>query len=116
MVVGLTWLLPALLRPETWATRDFTLPTRLLSEARIVVDYIVWTLLPTPGALSFYHDNFHISTGLLTPWTTLASIAVILGACRTDASGCADASRWPRWASLCSSAASCSPAPSCRWN
>ncbi len=70
---------PASSSPETWATRDFTLTTRLLSEARIIVDYIVWTLLPTPDALSFYHDNFHISTGLLTPWTTLASI-VLLGA------------------------------------
>lgn len=74
MIVGLTWLLPGILKPENWATRDFSLTTRLLSEARIVVDYIVWTLLPTPNALSFYHDNFHISTGLLTPWTTLVSI------------------------------------------
>jgi hypothetical protein len=53
--------------------------TRLLSETRIVVDYISWTLLPTPSALSFYHDDFRISTGLLTPWTTLTSI-VFLGA------------------------------------
>ncbi len=74
MVSGLAWLLPGILQPETWATRDFTLGTRLLSEARIIVDYIVWTLLPTPDALSFYHDNFHISTGLLTPWTTLVSM------------------------------------------
>ena len=77
MIVGLAWLLPGLLRPQTWATRDFTLGTRLLSEARIIADYIVWTLLPTPDALSFYHDNFKISSGLLTPWTTLASIALL---------------------------------------
>ncbi|GAA0887990.1 hypothetical protein [Rhodanobacter soli] len=77
MVLGLARLLPGILKAETWATRDFTLSTRLLSEARIVVDYIVWTLLPTPGALSFYHDDFRISTGLLAPWTTLASIAVL---------------------------------------
>jgi len=77
MVLGLAWLLPGILQPETWATRDFTLGTRLLSEARIVVDYIVWTLLPTPHALSFYHDDFPISTGLLAPWTTLASIVLL---------------------------------------
>jgi protein O-mannosyl-transferase len=77
MVIGLAWLLPGILRPETWAARDFTLSTRLLSEARIVVDYITWTLLPTPDALSFYHDDFRISTGLLTPWTTLVSIAML---------------------------------------
>lgn len=79
MIVGLTWLFSNLLQPEHWSTRDFTLGTRLLSEARIVVDYLIWTLLPTPQALSFYHDNFNISTGLLSPWTTLAGILVLSG-------------------------------------
>ena len=78
MTLGLAWLLPGIFNPEVWATRDFTLTTRLLSEARIIVDYIGWTLLPTPSALSFYHDNFHISSGLLTPWTTLASIVMLV--------------------------------------
>jgi hypothetical protein len=77
MILGLAWLLPHLLKPEAWATRDFTLSTRLLSESRIVVDYIVWTLIPTPNALSFYHDDFLISNGLLSPWTTLASIVFL---------------------------------------
>ncbi|OOG42735.1 hypothetical protein B0E51_03145 [Rhodanobacter sp. C05] len=74
MAVGLVWLLPGIFNAEVWAARDFTLGTRLFSEMRIIVDYIVWTLLPTSDALSFYHDNFQISSGLLTPWTTLASI------------------------------------------
>ena len=78
MVIGLAWLLPSVLNPSTWAARDFTLGTRLLSESRIVIDYIDWTMLPTPSALSFYHDDFHISTGLLTPWTTLASIVALV--------------------------------------
>jgi hypothetical protein len=77
LIVGLAWLLPGILRPANWATRDFTLGTRLLSEARIVVDYIVWTLLPTPDELSFYHDNFLISTGLLSPVSTIVSICVL---------------------------------------
>jgi hypothetical protein len=79
MIAGLAWLLPSLLQPEHWNTRDFTLGTRLLSEARIVVDYVVWTLLPTPQALSFYHDNFKISTGLLSPSSTLACILALTG-------------------------------------
>ncbi|MCX7513736.1 hypothetical protein [Frateuria sp. STR12] len=74
LVIGLAWLLPGLLDPATWATRDFTLRTRLLSEARIITDYIGWTVLPTPEALSFYHDDFVPSSGLLHPWTTLASL------------------------------------------
>ncbi|WP_350016809.1 hypothetical protein ABNK63_04450 [Rhodanobacter sp. IGA1.0] len=79
MVLGMAWLLPQVLKPEAWATRNFDLGTRLLSEARIIVDYLVWTLLPTPNALSFYHDDFQVSSGLLTPPTTLASI-LFLGA------------------------------------
>ncbi|HEV7121876.1 MAG TPA: hypothetical protein VGN24_00425 [Rhodanobacter sp.] len=77
LVIGVAWLLPGVLNSAAWASRDFTLATRLLSEARIVVDYIVWTLLPTPDALSFYHDNFPVSQGLLRPWTTLASMALL---------------------------------------
>jgi hypothetical protein len=37
----------------------------------------VWTVFPAPHHLSFYHDNFHISTGLFTPWTTFACILVL---------------------------------------
>ncbi|SFK67592.1 hypothetical protein [Rhodanobacter glycinis] len=77
LIGGLTWLLPNVLNHADWATRDFTLDTRLLSEARIVVDYIVWTLLPVPHDLSFYHDNFHTSTGLLSPWTTLVCMLTL---------------------------------------
>jgi hypothetical protein len=79
MLIGLAWLLPGLFHANRWATRDFTLGTRLLSEARIVADYIPWTIFPTPSALSFYHDDFRISTGLLTPWTTLASMVFLAG-------------------------------------
>lgn len=74
LLTGLIWLLPNVLNSASWATRDFTLGTRLLSEARIVCEYIVWTLLPTPQALSFYHDQFRISTSLLSPWTTLVGL------------------------------------------
>src|SRR6185437_2120675 len=77
MILGVAWLLPQVFNPGYWSTRDFSLRTRLLSEARIVAGYIRWTLLPTPDALSFYHDDFSISTGLLKPWTTLASIVFL---------------------------------------
>ena len=79
MIAGLAWLTPRVLNPSSWATRNFTLNTRLLSEARIVVDYIQWTWLPTPRALSFYHDDFEVSKTLLSPWTTLASLLLLSG-------------------------------------
>jgi hypothetical protein len=78
LVAGLAQLLPGILNPLAWSTRDFTLRTRLLSEARIVVDYISWTLLPQPHELSFYHDNFQISKGLFSPWTTFTSILTLI--------------------------------------
>jgi hypothetical protein len=70
LALGLIWLLPGILRAESWASRDFTLTTRLLSELRVIVDYIFWTLLPRPEDLSFYHDDFVASTSLVRPWTT----------------------------------------------
>ena len=77
MIIGLTLLWPSIVAPSSWATRDFTLEQRLLSEARVVCDYLAWALLPTPHALSFYHDQFPVSTGLLKPWTTAASIGLL---------------------------------------
>ena len=79
LLAGSVWLAPQILNPSLWATRDFTLGTRLLSEARIVVDYLLWILVPTPGNLSFYHDNFQISASLFEPWTTFACILVLVG-------------------------------------
>lgn len=74
LILGLVWLLPGILSPSAWVTRNFTLGTRLLSEARILCDYLVWTLFPLPHDLSFYHDDFSVSNGLLSPWTTVAGI------------------------------------------
>ncbi|WP_329742490.1 hypothetical protein [Dyella sp. A6] len=78
LIAGLTWQLPNVLNSADWASRNFDLHTRLLTEARVVVDYIIWTLLPTAHALSFYHDNFRVSTGLFHPWTTAACILVLM--------------------------------------
>jgi protein O-mannosyl-transferase len=75
--LGLAWLLPQMLAPAAWAGRDFTLAERLLTELRVVVDYLRWTLLPDIGQLSLYHDDYPVSRGWLQPWTTLASALVL---------------------------------------
>ena len=50
------------------------------------------------GALSFYHDDFIVSRGLLSPWTSLVSIVAIAGLLGLAAwSG--HANRWLPWAS-----------------
>src|SRR6185312_6280031 len=76
-VLGTAWLMRAFLHPGAWAGRDFTLAQRLLTEPRVLVDYLHWTLLPNPMALSLYHDEIVVSTGLLTPWTTLGAIVLL---------------------------------------
>jgi len=75
--LGLAWLLPQMLAPAAWAGRDFTLAERLLTELRVVVDYLRWTVLPDIGQLSLYHDDYPVSRGWLQPWSTLASALVL---------------------------------------
>ncbi|MGB2681191.1 MAG: hypothetical protein WBE39_07720 [Candidatus Competibacter sp.] len=82
----LTLLLPALvvviklvLDPgfilNGYGGRDFTLGERLLTQARILFNYI-WTLLiPYGPGLGLYHDDYIKSTTLLTPLTTLLSVS-----------------------------------------
>ncbi|HEX7325135.1 MAG TPA: hypothetical protein VF292_07260 [Rhodanobacteraceae bacterium] len=76
-VFGGVWLLRQALNPVSWVGRTFTLGQRLLTEARVLVDYLHWTLLPNPDVLSLYHDEIVKSTGWLTPWTTLGSIVLL---------------------------------------
>jgi hypothetical protein len=76
-ILGFAWLLRGVLRPGALAGRDFTLAQRLLTEPRVLVDYLHWTLFPNPLVLSLYHDEIVKSTGLLTPWTTLGSIVLL---------------------------------------
>jgi hypothetical protein len=76
-VLGFLWLLRRVLRPGALAGRDFTLGQRLLTEPRVLVDYLHWTIAPNPMVLSLYHDEIQISTGLLSPWTTLGSMLLL---------------------------------------
>ncbi len=78
VITGAILVGPSLFAQSTWAPRSFTMPERLLSEFRIVVDYIVWTILPTLPDLSFYHDDFVVSTGWTQPWSTLVCAVLLL--------------------------------------
>lgn len=73
-LLAVAWLLPASLLPAAYATRDFSLGERLLTEGRVVLDYLRWTLFPSLRQLSLYHDDFVVSRGLLTPWSTLPAL------------------------------------------
>lgn len=60
-----------------YTLRDFTLYERLLSEARIVMDYLRWALIPDLRQLGLFHDDIAPSRGLLDPVTTLFSLTAI---------------------------------------
>jgi hypothetical protein len=83
-VLGLSWLLPKALSPGAFSSREFNLSERLLTEPRVLLEYVRWFFLPDVRHLSFYHDDFPISHGLLNPASTLAAItslvAIAIGA------------------------------------
>ncbi|MGH8283931.1 MAG: hypothetical protein ACRESE_08820 [Gammaproteobacteria bacterium] len=75
LCLGLIWLFGIHHgAPLSYTGRDFTLGERLLTETRVLWDYIRWTLFPRLPDLGLYHDDIPLSTGLLTPVTTLLSI------------------------------------------
>lgn len=76
-VAACVMLLPKMVDPAIWEFREFTLAERLLTQARVWCSYIGWTLLPLPGQLSFYHDDYPLSRNLLTPWTTLPAMLAL---------------------------------------
>lgn len=71
------YVLPWAARPETYAYRGFDLSQRLLTQAHVLMVYLGQVLLPIPGRLLFYYDNFPVSTGLLSPPATLAGVFLL---------------------------------------
>lgn len=59
--------------------RPFTLPERLLTEARVLWEYIGLISVPTLPDLALYHDDIIISTGVLEPISTLFSVLGLIG-------------------------------------
>jgi protein O-mannosyl-transferase len=61
-----------------YETRQFTMTQRLLTESRVVIDYIGLIVFPTLSRLSLYHDDFAISMGFFEPITTLVAMLVLV--------------------------------------
>lgn len=57
-----------------YTDRDFNAYERLLTEARVLFDYLHHILIPHVGNTSLFHDDYIISRSLLNPWTTLPSV------------------------------------------
>lgn len=89
LVIGLTTALPLLyglyyiaLHPSAvtggYQLRDFSLPERLMTEARVMWFYLHMILLPNMNMLGLHHDDIEISRGLLSPLSTLPAISGLL--------------------------------------
>lgn len=62
-----------------YALRDFSMTERLLTEPRVIVEYLRKILLPRPSGYGVFNDDITVSEGLLDPVTTLLSL-LFLGA------------------------------------
>jgi len=63
---------------SSYSLRDFTISERLMTQAVVICTYVKNLVLPYYGLFSLYNDDFTISSGLLSPPTTLFAIASIL--------------------------------------
>lgn len=86
------WLVPAVILPfvaiiiylglntdpDKFSRRNFTLTERLLTEPRILFDYLHHIFIPNMEGITLFHDDYILSKSLLNPWTTLPSILGII--------------------------------------
>lgn len=63
---------------DPWANRNFNQIERLLTESRVVVDYLEQLFIPRIEGYGFFQDGFLISKSLLSPPSTLFSILFLL--------------------------------------
>lgn len=62
-----------------YANRPFTLAQRLLTEPRILLDYLQNILVPRIGGQGIFHDDYPISRGFLSPPSTALALAAVVG-------------------------------------
>jgi hypothetical protein len=62
---------------RAYGTRSFTLPERVLTEPRILLDYLHGIFLPHLGGQGIFHDNYPFSTGLFDPPATAACLLLL---------------------------------------
>ncbi len=59
--------------------RSFSLIERLLTEARVVWEYLYWILFPRLESFGLFHDDIALSTSLIDPWATLPAVLGLIG-------------------------------------
>jgi tetratricopeptide (TPR) repeat protein len=62
----------------TYAFRDFTLTERLLTESRVLLTYLYQIIIPPSSKTGLFHDDFSISTSLISPLSTLPAVLLVI--------------------------------------
>ncbi|MDE2150031.1 MAG: tetratricopeptide repeat protein [Gammaproteobacteria bacterium] len=75
----LAWTAARLLGGPPPVGRQWTEAQRLLTEPRVLWDYLRLLWLPRPFTPGLFNDQIHASTGWLTPWTTLPALLGLAG-------------------------------------
>lgn len=79
--IGVTAVL--MLRPDallaSYEIRAFTLWERLLTQPRVLWDYVASILLPKGPTMGLFQDDFPLSRSLISPWTTAPALAGWIG-------------------------------------
>jgi hypothetical protein len=74
VAAGVLCMAGAPLLVGNYVNRDFSLVERLLTQSRVLWDYVGAILLPYGPRLGLYHDDFRLSHGLTDPPTTLIAL------------------------------------------
>lgn len=76
LLVGIAYLLtrPTGFVARAYAARAFGPGERLLTEARVLFDYLRWIVLPRADALGFHYDDYRVSRGLLGDGAAQAAV------------------------------------------
>ena len=62
----------------TYQIRDFTMGERLLTETRILSDYLLKILVPLPHSYGLFHDDYLVSRSLFTPISTIYAVFFVI--------------------------------------
>jgi len=59
--------------------RSWTIAERLMTQPRVLLDYLQLLLVPRVLSTGLYNDTYAVSTGWLVPWATLPAALAMLG-------------------------------------
>ena len=62
----------------TYINRDFTLTERLLTECRVIVDYIYRIVIPSTSGSGVFHDDYTLSHSFFDPPSTIFALLFIV--------------------------------------